>query len=96
MTKPRGVRWLEQETGQRLERESVSGDEGRHLSLRVANRLHEQLVALAAERNESVSQTARRLLDEGLARRGDPDREALDVAIAALERLRRSHDPSAA
>ncbi len=96
MSKPRGVQWLEEATGQKLEREAVSGDEGRHLSLRVPNRLYEQLEPLAAERNESVSHAARRLLDNGLARLMDPDRDDIDTAIAALERLRRSRGPSAA
>jgi hypothetical protein len=52
--------------------------------------------AIAAERDESVSQTARRLLADGVARTLNPDREAIDTAIAALERLRQSGGPSAA
>lgn len=96
MNKPRGVQWLEGATGQKLEREGVSGESGRHLSLRVPIELFEQLDAIAAERSESVSQTARRLLSEGVDRTLNPDREAIDTAIAALERLRRSGDPSAA
>ncbi len=96
MSKPRGVRWLEQETCQHLDREAVSGDEGRHLSLRIPNWLSAQLDALAAERNESVSQTARRLLNDAIARVNDPAREAIDTAIAALEKLRRPNNPSAA
>lgn len=96
MSKPRGVEWLEGATRQKLERVAVSGDGGRHLSLRISNDLFEQLDAIAAERDESVSQTARRLLAEGVARTVNPDREAIDTAIAALERLRRSGDPSAA
>ncbi len=96
VSKPRGVQWLEGATGQKLERVGVSGDGGRHLSLRISNELFEQLDAIAAERDESVSQTARRLLSDGVARTVNPDREALDTAIAALERLRRSGGSSAA
>jgi hypothetical protein len=96
MNKPRGVEWLERETGQQLERQNLSGDEARHLSLRIPASLFGELEQLAAQRNETISQTARRLLADGLARIDDPDREAIDTAIAALEKLRRSHDPSAA
>jgi hypothetical protein len=96
MNKPRGVEWLERETGQKLDRQSLSGEEGRHLSLRIPTGLFAQLEQAAADRNETISQTARRLLNDGLARIDDPDREAIDTAIAALEKLRRSHDPSAA
>jgi predicted DNA-binding protein len=95
MTKPRGVEWLEEQTGQRLDREAP-GAEGRHLSLRIPTRLYDELERLATERSETVSQTARRLLTDGIAHVNDPDREAIDTAIAALEKLRRSTDPSAA
>jgi len=96
MSKPRGVEWLERETGEKLERQALSGDEGRHLSLRVPGELFGRLEQLAAQRNETISQTARRLLADGLGRIDDPDREAIDTAIAALEQLRRGHDSSAA
>ena len=36
------------------------------------------------------------LLDEDIAHVNDPGREAIDTEIAALARLRRSIDPSAA
>ena len=95
MSKPRGVKWLEEQTGERLDRkEAVS--ESRHLSLRISTSMYDELERLAAERAETVSRTARRLLDDGIAHVNNPNREAIDVAIAALERLRRSIDPSAA
>ena len=94
MSKPRGVGWLERETGQKLERQApLSGDEGRHLSLRVPADLLGRLEQLAVQRNETISQTARRLLADGLGRIDDPDREAIDTAIAALEKLRRVSSP---
>jgi len=96
MSKPRGVKWLEDQTGQRLDRTARSSEEGRHLSLRIPTSLYDQLERLAAQRSETVSQAARRLLTEGIAHVNDPDREAIDTAIAALERLRSSTDPSAA
>ena len=90
MTKPRGVQWLEQTTGQTLERLPLSGDGARHLSLRVPDELYRQLEQLAAARGESVSHTARRLIADGIAAAEHPDRGAIDTAIAVLERLRRS------
>ena len=96
MSKPRGIEWLEHETGQKLGRQALSGAEGRHLSLRVPAELLGRLEELAAQRNETISQTARRLLADGVDRIDDPDRAAIDTAIAALEKLRRTHDSSAA
>ena len=88
MTKPRAIEWLEQETGQELDRHRAPLSEGKHLSLRVPADLGAQLDAYAAERGESVSQVARRLIVDGLARLRNPDRDALDSAIAVLESVR--------
>ncbi len=96
MTKSRGIEWLESETGQSLERVPLSGDDGRHLSLRIPVVLFDQLERLAAQRDETVSQVARRLLGEGVARITNPDRAALDTAIEILERARARGGGSAA
>lgn len=94
MSKPRGVEWIERETGQELVRAAVSGEVGRHLSLRVSSDLFVGLEELAVERGETVSQLARRLLTEGLAQHANPDRDGIDAAIATLERVRRGLDSS--
>lgn len=56
----------------------------RHVSIRVGVELFERLETLADQRRETVSQCARRLLDDGLASR---PRDAIDEAIAALQLL---------
>lgn len=96
MNKPRGVKWLEDETGQVLDGAPPVSEEGRHLSVRLPGHLVAELEQLAAERGETVSQATRRLITEGLARASIPDRDALDLAIAALERLRRRMSSPAA
>lgn len=60
MSKPRGILWLEEQTGQTLEppEETPSATKGRHVSIRVSDELHSQLEAAAAINSESVSQTA--------------------------------------
>jgi type IV secretory pathway protease TraF len=63
--------------------------ESRHLSARVPHPLYAQLEQLANERGETVSQVARTLIIDGLARQQNPDRDALDAAIATLQQLRR-------
>lgn len=88
MTKPRAIEWLEQETGEKLDRGRAPLSEGKHLSMRVPADLGAELEAYAIERGESVSQVARRLIAEGLARIKDPDRGALDNAIAVLESMK--------
>ena len=57
------------------------GDRSRHVSMRVPIELFGRLEALAAERNEAVSQAARRLLSSGLE---PPGREAFDAVISTL------------
>jgi hypothetical protein len=63
--------------------------DSRPLSARVPHPLYSQLEQLANERGETVSQVARTLIIDGLARQQNPDRDALDAAIAALPKLRR-------
>ena len=96
MTKSRGVQWLEAQTGQELIRTGAEpGGDGRHLSVRVPVGLFERLERLAGQRGESVSQLARRLLSDGVERLRNPDREAIDQAIAALQQIR-EHLPTTA
>ncbi|MGH9243933.1 MAG: hypothetical protein ACRD29_06390 [Acidimicrobiales bacterium] len=96
MTKPRGVKWLEDQTGETLDKSSPSTEAGRHLSVCLPGPLVSQLEALASQRGEALSQVTRRLVADGLARASNPDREALDTAIAALEQLRNRLGPPAA
>jgi hypothetical protein len=63
-----------------------SSSGSRHVTMRVPGELYARLEALAADNGETVSQSARRLLSDGL---GTPDRDAVDQAIATLLRLRR-------
>jgi hypothetical protein len=87
MTKPRGIEWLEDQTGESLDRQAPVS-EGRHLSLRIPTDLADRLEAYAAARHESVSSAARRLLLDGLVRGVDADRDAIDAAISVLESVR--------
>jgi prevent-host-death family protein len=57
----------------------------RHISIRVPTTIHARLEAHARERDETVSQSARRLLADGLRPGG---RNTIDAAIAALEAAR--------
>lgn len=92
MSKPRGIKWLEEQTGEELLQHRAPLSEGKHLSLRVPSELANALEAYAAEHGESVSQVARRLISDGLARLEHPDREAIDNAIALLESVRDADD----
>ncbi len=68
------------------ERSSRDGlERSRHVSMRVPIELFVRLEALAAERNESVSQAARRLLSSGLE---PPGRDAFDAVISTLLSVR--------
>jgi prevent-host-death family protein len=58
----------------------------RHVSIRVPLALYHHLESLADDHAETVSQTARRLLSEGLE---PPGRNAIDEAITALLLIRR-------
>ena len=53
------------------------------MSIRVPEELFRQLEVVAATRNETVSQTARRMLLDGLSAPSSTE-EAIDAAIASL------------
>ena len=86
MTKPRGIAWLEEQTDQQLDSPSAP-PKSRHVSIRVPDELFDRLERLAAQRSESVSQCARRLLVDGLVDEREPT-AAIDDAITALQRAR--------
>ena len=66
-------------------------ERSRHVSIRVPVELFQRLEALAIERNESVSQAARRLISHGL----EPgSRNAIDDAIATLMSVRNDYAPA--
>ena len=88
MTKSRAIQWLEQQTGQSLDEKPGDADDTRHLSVRVPALLFERIEDLANSTGETVSQVARRLLDRGVTNLERPDRDAIDRAIATLERVR--------
>ena len=89
MTKPRGILWLEEQTGQTLElpKNMPPEPKGRHVSIRVSDTLYAELEAAAAASSESVSQTARRILADGLTERSGTE-IAIDDAVAALTKAR--------
>jgi len=60
-------------------------ERSRHVSMRVPIELFVRLETLATERNESVSQAARRLLSSGL---GPPGQDAFDAVISTLLAVR--------
>lgn len=95
MTKARGITWLEEQTGERLDRPVDPPPAGRHLSIRVPAALLDELEDLGREQGETVSQAARRLLAESLRRRQEPDQAAIDAAIATLEGIRTRPGPAA-
>lgn len=66
-------------------------ERSRHVSIRVPVELFQRLEALAIERNESVSQAARRLISHGLEPGG---RNAIDDAIATLMSVRSHYAPA--
>ena len=86
MTKPRAIAWLEEQTGQQLDRPSAP-PKSRHVSIRVPDELFDRLERLALQRGESVSQSARRLLVAGLVDEREPT-DAIDDAIIALQLAR--------
>ncbi|MBI2169567.1 MAG: ribbon-helix-helix protein, CopG family [Actinobacteria bacterium] len=88
MTKPRGIQWLEEQTGETLDPPGGPIPEGKHLSVRLTGDLVSQLEEHAAARGESISQVARRLIKDGLDRATNPDRDAIDQAIAVLEAVK--------
>jgi hypothetical protein len=89
MSKPRGILWLEEQTGQTLSMPETMppAPKGRHVSIRVSDELYTQLEAAAAKGSESVSRTARRILADGLTQRSDTE-TAIDDATAALTKAK--------
>ena len=101
MSKPRGIQWLEEVSGQTFDPpdylpKPIPDDGMRHLTLRLPIAMYARLAEVAAERSLTVSQLARQLLTDGLQPARLPEREALDVAIAALDEMRRRLPPNAA
>ena len=100
MEKDGVIRWLEEATGQTFDPPDYLPkpvDDGmRHLTMRLPMAMHARLGEVAAERGLTVSQLARQLLTVGLQPARLPEREALDIAIAALAEMRRRLPPSAA
>jgi hypothetical protein len=92
--KPRGMQWLEDQTGQVLWPVDPVTEvpQTRHVSLRVPIELYERLESQAYARKESVSRYARQLLTDGLNTSGQNDRESVDRTIALLRQFR-SHLP---
>jgi len=64
MSKPRGLSWLEEQTGQELpyDESSEPSPRGRHLSVRLDGDLAAAVEALAATRGLLLSEYVRRLL----------------------------------
>ncbi|WP_300626242.1 type II toxin-antitoxin system Phd/YefM family antitoxin [Ilumatobacter sp.] len=62
-------------------------NKSRHVSIRVTSDLFESLEAFAVRRDETVSQSARRIIAEGLAPRAG-SAAAIDDAIATLRAVR--------
>lgn len=87
MSRPQLIEWLESETGQVLDRPDESVPKSRHVSIRVPEVLFAQLEIAAAQRDETVSQAARRILLAGLAAPGEP-LDAIDAAIDSLVKVR--------
>jgi predicted transcriptional regulator len=83
MSRPQLIEWLESETGQQLERPAAAAPKSRHVSIRVPEELFRRLEVVAAARDETVSQTARRMLLDGLSTPSSTE-EAIDTAIASL------------
>lgn len=89
MKKSKTILWLEEQTGQTLDMPDnvPPAPKGRHVSIRVSDELYAQLEGAAAMGSESVSQTARRILADGLTQRSDAE-TAIDDAIAALTKAK--------
>jgi len=83
MSRPQLIEWLESETGQRIDRPSAEASKSRHVSIRVPEQLYLQLEVVASQRNETVSQTARRMLLDGLTQPSSTE-GAIDAAISSL------------
>ena len=94
MAKPKGIEWLEAQTGQTIEADRAPAQtQDRHLSVRLTSDLAAGLDAMAAERGLSVSHLVRDLLNEAVAQRGSVaalDGRALAERLAAdVDEVRR-------
>jgi predicted transcriptional regulator len=86
MSKPKGIQWLEEQTGARLDYEHRTVAQERHLSVRLSDDLANGLDSMAAERSVTVSHLVRDLLTEVLAQRqavASLDAKALADRLAA-------------
>jgi hypothetical protein len=87
MTKPKAIRWLEEQTGQTIDCPTEpAAAQDRHLSVRLTADLASGLDHLAAERGLSVSQLVRELLREAVETRSSVaslDSRALAERLAA-------------
>lgn len=94
MAKPKGIAWLEAQTGQMIDvgRDPV-GTQDRHLSVRLTSDLSAGLDAMAAERGLTLSHLVRDLLREAVNQRGSVaalDGRALADRLAAdVDEVRR-------
>ena len=94
MTKPKGIEWIEAQTGTPVEftPEVVAGRD-RHLSVRLTAESAEALESMAAERRVTLSQLVRALLEDALAERAavtSLDARALADRLAAdVDEVRR-------
>jgi predicted DNA-binding protein len=85
--KPRLIQWLEETTGETLERVDLNAPKSRHVSIRIPEDLHARLEALAKANGQNVSRCARRILEAGVTS-GEGPTAAIDDAIATLQRVR--------
>lgn len=86
MTKPKGIQWLEEQTGQQLVTDQPSPPQDRHLSVRLTDDLARGLDAMASERGVTVSHLVRELLTDVVSERaavGSLDAKALASRLAA-------------
>jgi len=83
MSRPQLIEWLESETGQCIDRPPTEVPKSRHVSIRVPEQMFLGLEVVASQRNETVSQTARRMLLDGLTQPSSTE-GAIDAAVSSL------------
>lgn len=89
MTKPKAIRWLEDQTGESIAytpEQPASGGRERHLSVRVDQGMSVALDEMAAEHGVTVSQLVRELVAQAVAERQSTtglDAQALMDRLAA-------------
>jgi Ribbon-helix-helix protein, copG family len=86
MSKPKSIKWLEEQTGQTIEyspeTSDAVGSPDRHLSVRLPGQLAGKLDSLAADKGMTVSQFVRSLIDDALLRL-DTDRQTDSASLLA-------------